>query len=65
MYFTNNCYISIIYISYIKYIQSLKNINKSSKEIPFEIELSIKLKLYGLIDELIPDTIGVADTLWQ
>ena len=34
-------------------------------EIPFEIELSIKLKLYGLIDSLIPNVEELVDTLWQ
>ena len=49
----------------LKVMEYDKILNRLGIEIPFEIELSIKLKLYGLIDELIPNTIGVADTLWQ
>jgi len=49
----------------LKVMEYDKILNRLGIEIPFEIELSIKLKLYGLIDELLPDTLGIVDTLWQ
>jgi len=42
-----------------------KILNRLGIELPFEIELSIKLKLYGLIDEIIPDVEKMVNTLWE
>ena len=49
----------------LKVMEYDKILNRLGIEIPFEIELSIKLKLYGLIDELIPNVERLVDTLWQ
>lgn len=49
----------------LKVMEYDKILNKAGIEIPFEIELSIKLKLYGLIDELIPNLNEMVDKLWQ
>jgi len=40
-------------------------LNKLGIELPFEIELSIKLKLYGIFDRLIPDVEEMVNILWQ
>lgn len=49
----------------LKVMEYDKILNRLGIELPFEIELSIKLKLYGLLDELIPDVEKMVDTLWQ
>lgn len=49
----------------LKVMEYDKILNRLGIEIPFEIELSIKLKLYGLIDSLIPNVERLVDTLWQ
>lgn len=49
----------------LKVMEYDKILNRLGIELPFEIELSIKLKLYGLIDELIPNVEELVDTLWQ
>ena len=40
-------------------------LNKLGIKLPFEIELSLKLKLYGLIDKLYYDTEMLVNDLWQ
>lgn len=42
-----------------------KILNRLGLELPFEIELSIKLKLYGIIDKVIPDIEQMVDILWE
>ena len=49
----------------LKVMEYDKILNRLGIEIPFEIELSIKLKLYGLIDSLIPNVEKLVDTLWE
>ena len=49
----------------LKVMEYDKILNRLGIELPIEIELSIKLKLYGLLDELIPDVEKMVDTLWQ
>lgn len=49
----------------LKVMEYDKILNRLGIEIPFEIELSIKLKLYGLIDSLIPNVEELVDALWQ
>lgn len=39
-------------------------LNRLGVSLPFEIELCIKLKLYGLIDEIIPDINKLVNRLW-
>lgn len=40
-------------------------LNRIGIEIPFEIELSIKLKLYGLIDKIYTDINEMVDDIWE
>lgn len=40
-------------------------LNKVGIDIPFEIELSIKLKLYGLIDKIYTNTNEMVDDIWE
>lgn len=40
-------------------------LNKIGIEIPFEIELSIKLKLYGLIDKIYTNINEMVDDIWE
>lgn len=49
----------------LKVMEYDKILNRLGIELPFEIELSEKLKLYGLIDNLIPDVEKLVDTLWE
>lgn len=49
----------------LKVMQYDKILNKLGIEIPFEIELSIKLKLYGLIDKPISNIEEMVDVLWE
>jgi energy-coupling factor transport system ATP-binding protein len=42
-----------------------KILNKVGIEIPFEVELSIKLKLYGLIDKVYFNLDKMVDDIWQ
>jgi len=42
-----------------------KVLNKLGISIPFEIELSIKLKLYGLVDKLYTNINEMVDDIWQ
>lgn len=42
-----------------------KVLNRLSISLPFEIELCIKLKLYGLIDYIEPDISKLVNTLWE
>ena len=49
----------------LKVMEYDKILNRVGIEVPFEIELSIKLKLYGLIDELIPNLNEMVDKLWE
>ena len=49
----------------LKVMEYDKILNGLGIELPFEIELSEKLKLYGLIDNLIPDVEKLVDTLWE
>ena len=49
----------------LKVMEYDKILNRLGIELPFEAELSIKLKLYGLLDEIIPDVEKMVDTLWQ
>lgn len=49
----------------LKVMEYDKVLNRLGIELPFEIELSIKLKLYGLLDEVIPDVEKMVDTLWE
>ena len=42
-----------------------KVLNKLGISIPFEIELSIKLKLYGLVDKLYTNMNEMVDDIWQ
>ena len=42
-----------------------KILNRLSISLPSEIELSIKLKLYGLIDKIEPDISKLVNTLWE
>lgn len=42
-----------------------KILNKLGVELPFEMELSIKLKLYGLIDKPISNIEEMVDELWE
>lgn len=39
-------------------------LNRLGVSLPFEIELCIKLKLYGLMDEIIPDINKLVNRLW-
>lgn len=48
----------------LKVMEKDKILNRLGICLPFEIELSIKLKLYGLIDTLIPDVEKLVNTLW-
>lgn len=49
----------------LKVMEYDKILNRLGICLPFEIELSIKLKLYGIIDNLIPDVEKLVDTIWQ
>lgn len=49
----------------LKVMEYDKILNRLGIELPFEVELSIKLKLYGLLDEIIPDVEKMVDTLWE
>lgn len=49
----------------LKVMEYDKILNRLGIELPFEIELSTKLKLYGLIDTLIPDIEKMVDILWE
>lgn len=42
-----------------------KKLNHLGIKVPFEVELSIKLKLYGLIDEIKTNINDLVDTLWE
>jgi hypothetical protein len=49
----------------LKVMEYDKLLNRLGIDIPFEIELSIKLKLYGLIDNLVPNIEELVNILWQ
>ncbi len=49
----------------LKVMEYDKILNRLGICLPFEIELSIKLKLYGIIDNLIPDVEKLVDTIWR
>lgn len=49
----------------LKVMEYDKILNRLGIELPFEIELSTKLKLYGLIDTLIPDVEELVNTIWE
>lgn len=49
----------------LKVMEYDKVLNRLGINIPFEAELSLKLKLYGLVDEIIPDVGRLVDTLWK
>ena len=49
----------------LKVMEHDKVLNRLGVTLPVEIELSIKLKLYGLIDEIIPDINKLVNTLWE
>jgi len=49
----------------LKVMEHDKILNRLGIELPFEVELSIKLKLYGLIDNIIPNIENLVDELWQ
>ena len=49
----------------IKVMEYDKVLNRLGIEIPFEMELCIKLKLYGIIDESIPNMSKLVNTLWE
>ena len=49
----------------IKVMEYDKVLNRLGIEIPFEIDLCIKLKLYGIIDNLIPSMNKLVNTLWE
>ena len=49
----------------LKVMEYDKILNRLGIELPFEAELSIKLKLYGLLDGIIPDVEKMVDTLWE
>ena len=42
-----------------------KLIGRLNLELPFMVDLSNKLKLYGLLDEVIIDMDRMVDTLWK
>lgn len=42
-----------------------KVLNRLGIGIPFEVELSLKLKLYGVLDKIIPDIGKMVDTIWK
>ena len=60
-------------IDFDKNVRFIKNVgpsremilNKLGISIPFEIELSIKLKLYGLVDKLYTNINEMVDDIWQ
>lgn len=49
----------------IKVFEYDKVLTRLGIKLPFEIELSIKLKLYGLIDNIIPNIDNMVDELWE
>lgn len=49
----------------LKVMEYDKVLNRLGIELPFEIELSTKLKLYGIIDNLIPNIEEMVDRIWQ
>ena len=49
----------------IKVFEYDKVLTRLGIKLPFEIELSIKLKLYGLIDNIIPNIDNMVDKLWE
>lgn len=49
----------------LKVMEYDKILNRLGINLPFEIELSIKLKLYGIIDEIIPNIEMLVNTIWQ
>ena len=49
----------------LKVMEYDKILNRLGIELPFEVELSIKLKLYGLVDKVIPDVEKMVNTLWE
>lgn len=49
----------------IKVFEYDKVLTRLGIKLPFEIELSIKLKLYGLIDNIIPNIYNMVDKLWE
>ena len=48
----------------LKVMEKDKVLNSLGISLPFEIELSMKLKLYGLVNKLIPDIDELVDILW-
>lgn len=49
----------------LKVMEYDKILNKIGIKIPFEIELSIKLKLYGLIERLYPSIDELVNVIWE
>jgi energy-coupling factor transport system ATP-binding protein len=49
----------------IKVFEYDKVLTKLGIKLPFEVELSIKLKLYGLIDNIIPSIDNMVNKLWE
>ena len=60
----NNCKLSIVSTT-LDILQDEKKISKLTIPIPFMVELSYKLKLYGLVNDLILSQQKMVDELWK